>query len=629
MIAWKWLAVLSVCAGFTRAQAPSLPVEVTVQAEEVVEDLPVPKSAPSKVVAVTVFRGNALVTREVTIPDGNGLVEVVVTPLPAATIAGSLYGEGAVGLRVLSTRNRTRAVKDDARAEVRNLQEEIKALSREAEQSTRASQVHKQNLDFLAKLENFTSATMQSVTDKGKLDGEATIDLSKYVIESRTEVSAGQVELEQQLATTTEAINFAKRQLKEISAGSVRKEMDAVIVVDRVNIKAGTVKLNYVVGFASWDPSYRVRAGTAKEPMQLEYLASIEQNSGEPWTDVAITLSTAQPSLNATPPSLKPLVISAIGPAESNKPGGAGPAVEPSASDNRLQAQQYRGMAEQQTLVRNAKANGALLNEAAALDQANELLAKDDDKPAVPGDDEELVEGPSVTYHLKGVFSVPSRRDPQVIEVARVELAPEYYARAVPVLSPHVYRQAKLTNSSEFILLPGEASMYVGSDFVGRMNLPLVAIGEQFTVGLGVDPQLQIARRLVTKKRTMQGGNQVYDYEFRITIRSYKTTPVTMQVHDRLPKAEAESVAVSLTSSKPELSMEPGFVRTFKPDNLLRWDLEIPPNSTGEKSVTIVYQFKLEYAREMTLQYLSSGGLMEAPIGGMGGGMGGMGGGMR
>ena len=51
----------------------------------------------------------------------------------------------------------------------------------------------------------------------------------------------------------------------------------------------------------------------------------------------------------------------------------------------------------------------------------------------------------------------------------------DFFYKAVPVLTPHVYRQANLTNSSEYVLLPGQATMYLGTDFVGRMDLPLVA----------------------------------------------------------------------------------------------------------------------------------------------------------
>src|SRR5262249_56005911 len=124
-------------------------------------------------------------------------------------------------------------------------------------------------------------------------------------------------------------------------------------------------------------------------------------------------------------------------------------------------------------------------------------------------------EGPSVTYHLRSKLSVPSRNEEQVIEVAKIDLAPEYYFKAVPVLTPHIYRLANLTNKSEYVLLPGEATMYLGTDFVGRMDLPLVAIGEQFTAGFGVDPQLQVQRQMVDKSRETKGGNQVLKDEYR------------------------------------------------------------------------------------------------------------------
>src|SRR5207247_5535988 len=122
-------------------------------------------------------------------------------------------------------------------------------------------------------------------------------------------------------------------------------------------------------------------------------------------------------------------------------------------------------------------------------------------------------QGQSGTYHLDTKLTVPSRNEEQVIEVKRVELKPDFCYMAVPVLTRHVYRLANLANTSETVLLPGEATMYNGEDFVGRMDVPLVAIGEQFTAGFGVDPQLQIIREMMDKQRTQQGGNQVLKYD--------------------------------------------------------------------------------------------------------------------
>src|SRR4051794_26394580 len=92
-----------------------------------------PTTAPSKVSAVTIYQDSALVTREVTTPASAGLMELIVSPLPAQTIDSSLYSEGGDGIRILTTRYRTRAIKEDTREEVRAKEQQIKSLQSDAE----------------------------------------------------------------------------------------------------------------------------------------------------------------------------------------------------------------------------------------------------------------------------------------------------------------------------------------------------------------------------------------------------------------------------------------------------------------------------------------------------------------
>ena len=143
--------------------------------------------------------------------------------------------------------------------------------------------------------------------------------------------------------------------------------------------------------------------------------------------------------------------------------------------------------------------------------------------------------------------------------------------------------------------------MYHGSDFVGRMALPLVAIGEEFTVGFGAEPQLQVQRQMLDRTKTMQAGNQVLKFDYRILISSYKEEKVKVQVWDRLPRGENESLNVTLVKVSPELCKDPVYEREEKANNLLRWDLEIEPGMRGEKALKLSYEFKLELDKQATL----------------------------
>ena len=383
--------------------------------------------------------------------------------------------------------------------------------------------------------------------------------------------------------------------------------------------------------------------------VKVEYLAAVTQQSGEDWSGVSLVLSNAQPLLNAAPPELRALAV-AVGSAGGRLPtpgfgpaGGRQPTVNAPAAPQqqavpqpqlgRVQnldnikkalegqtqqleiinpqgnnsaeelagaAKQLRTRAQNDLNRSNSYQSNEIFNYAGALDQARDLTLLADEKPGV-SKPVSRGEGPSITHRLPGVTTISSRNDEQVLEVARFDLPADTFYKAVPVLTPHVYRQSNLANKSGFVILPGEATMYHMGDFVGKMNLPLVAVGEQFVVGFGAEPQLQVQRTLMEKTRTTQGGNQVLKFDYRFLVSSYLKEKVKLQVWDRLPWAEGEAVSVTIGKTEPELSKDALYLREERPRNLLRWDLEILPGQSGEKAKKVTYDFRMELDKNMSI----------------------------
>jgi hypothetical protein len=568
---------------------------------------PAAKIARSKIDRVTVYPNSALVTREVEVPDGAGLVELVVAPMPERLVPSTMYSEGADGIRVLTTRFSTRQVLEDTSEERRKLEaekEKYQVLGAKIDSEAGSCQ---KNMDLLNKLEG--------ATDKSTRTGDEVIAVAKYVMEQRTEKAKELVALKDQKRLNEIQVNFIQRKMGELGQGSGRMEREAVIVVDREKGKGGTIRLNYLVGSVAWRPEYKVRAGKLSEDVQVDYLANLMQHSGEDWGQVSLTLSTAQPMLNASPPdlcTLQPILAARGAPGGPPMPtGGPTSPYAQNATNKELEikANKLRALAGDNYRSGKAKeqiAANKQLNDAAAWEQnadlmrsRAEVLAQLKKGPAAVGP--AGTDGPSVTYHLASKLTVPSRGEEQVIEVVKLKLTPKYYYKTVPVLNNHVYRLADLVNSSTHILLPGEATMFQGTDFVGRMPMPLVAIGEEFTAGFGVDTQLQIQRQMVDQTRTTQGGNQVIKYDYRILVSSFKSEPVKLQVWDRLPKGENESVGITLLKSAPELSKDGIYLRESRPNNLLRWDVEVAANCNGEKALPITYEFRMELDRQMAI----------------------------
>jgi uncharacterized protein (TIGR02231 family) len=601
------VVLLLLAAGLVPAEGPPAQEPAPAPAGGGKEPAPLPagvKLAASRVVAVTVYANNALVTREVDVPEGAGTFELTVTPLPPATVNGSLYTEGADNIRVLATRFRTRAVREDTREDVRQLQDELKQLQQSQEKTEADVKAAQANLQLLTKLEGFTATTATPAADKGVVNGEAAILLSKHIMQSRGEKSKELVDLQQQLQGIQEKTAFTRLKLSELAWSPNRTERDAVIVVEKGNAAAGKVRLNYLVDEASWRPQYKLRAGkAAKDPVRLEYLAAVVQHTGEDWSHVELVLSTAEPTFNSAPPDLQTLQVTVV-------PRGTGPhGMAAAAGDPDLEEQvrSLRTKAQKDFNQKKAATGLALVNTAAALDQSWELLNQE--AAVRRGCSLTAREGPNVAYHLATRLTLPSRVEEQNLEVTRLDLPPDYYYKAVPILTPHVYRLAGLTNTSDYVLLPGEATVYVGPDFVGQMSLPLVAVGEPFTAAFGVDPQLQVQRQMTDWSLSTSGGNQVRRYEYRIRVSSYKPERVRMQVWERLPHAETDTVNVSLIKATPEVSADPPYVREQRPNNLLRWDVSVEPGMSGEKALAIDYEFKMEHDKAMSIASFQTSGI--------------------
>ncbi len=120
-----------------------------------------PAPIKSKIDAITVYRGQALVTRLIDLPASTGLTEIVVSELPDRLLANSLFAEPAnpESTSVRSISYRERPVSTDVRDEVRALDTQIRALSDKLAANTKTREVLAEQRAYLEKLAHFVAPT--------------------------------------------------------------------------------------------------------------------------------------------------------------------------------------------------------------------------------------------------------------------------------------------------------------------------------------------------------------------------------------------------------------------------------------------------------------------------------------
>ncbi|HLX62666.1 MAG TPA: mucoidy inhibitor MuiA family protein [Planctomycetota bacterium] len=568
-----------------------------------------------KVDAVTVYRGQALITRAVDLKAPAGLQEVVVTDLPARVIPGSIYAEGDEGVEVRSVLYRERAVDQDIREEVRKLDAQIRDVQDKIAASKRQGEVLAERKAYLQRLQQFTAPTATFELTKGVLNADTLQKVTTFQFEQFQTIATEEIKLSTQERDLAEQQNVLQRQRNELTGGSARTVREALVFVNLAKAD-GAFRLRYLVENASWTPSYNIRADAKRDKVVVEYDASIQQMSGEDWTGVQMTLSTATPSLVARAPALVPLTV-ALAPLAQTK------LVVQTADEygnqrdliveRRNKAQQGRGgnfnNDLQSQIANNANPNFNAkqqveqadndLNDIAGELQILDLVAKGKISKKQEKSRAIADESVSVTYELPGRTSLPSRASEQLIQIASMPMKSEFYKTAIPLLTNYVYEEASLTNESKLVLLAGPASTFVAKQFVGRGEVPTVAIGESFTVGFGIDASLRAERELVEKTDTIQGGNRVQSFTYRLQVENFNGEAAAVRILERLPTAKENEIRVVPAPMSLEISKDPMYEKNEHKKGILRWDASVPAQAIGPKAFSIQYQFSLEYDRQM------------------------------
>ena len=207
-------------------------------------------------------------------------------------------------------------------------------------------------------------------------------------------------------------------------------------------------------------------------------------------------------------------------------------------------------------------------------------------------------EGISVEYRLPSRIGLASRQDQQIVRIADMELGSQFVFSGTPVLSEYVYLEGTARNTSDVVLLEGPYTAYLDGRFVGRASLPMVGIGESFTVGYGIDSQLRVQRVLTDRTSQIQGGNEVTTFSYRLTVSNFKNEPVTLRLYDRRPVPQNADIRIEVTTpTEYPLSTDALYVRDRMPQGILRWDLTVPAGSNGADALQIVYSVRMEYDR--------------------------------
>jgi uncharacterized protein (TIGR02231 family) len=488
------------------------------------------KTDGAAITQVTVYADRAEVVRTFKGRLEAGEQTLVFDRLPGATRLDQLRVEGRGAFTLVDIRPETIQTKEVANAQVRALQDALKAqdLRQQALNQTEARLTfQKSALDKM--LARLTTAGKESANpEMDPLKWAAFLDFQdKQLAEVDRQLLALQADRE---AVRAE-VDRLNRELGALRGNERRSRLLAKVNLDVRQAGEVEVNLSYLVRGPSWSPSYDMRADTKAKTLEVTYRAEVRQATGEDWQGVSLRLSTAQPGLAGREPKMDPWFLTK---AEAVAFAGTvtGGRVGNGWADNRFQMFNEVQVTGNSMTISGVAGGGTL----------KRMEAMDERRASVQAG------GTAATFVIDRKSDILADNKPAQVTVMR-ESFPAYFRHTcVPKLSPFVYLKTKAVNKTGFTFLPGPTAVFLDGAFVAQANLDLVPSGQDFWTYLGVDQGVSVERKVLARREETTGvfGKKtlrtVFDQVFKL--KNGKATDIELVLWDQVPASNHEDIKV-------------------------------------------------------------------------------------
>jgi len=520
----------------------------------------------SRISAVTVYQDRAVVTRSATVQLTGGTAELVFANLPQALNEQSLQvsGKGTAQATILDVSAKQTFIDYTPNARVKELEDQLRALGKQT-----------RGIDDRANLLNASAATLDRM--EGALFAPPAKDVPRpdlnqftaalaYLSEQKARLTTERATLDEQREDLQNKITTVQNQLNELRGAGGKAFKTVTVRVAAAQAGSLDVSLAYTVPGASWVPSYDVRVASSERLVQLDYFGIVRQGTGEDWKDVALTLSTARPSLGGAAPVLNVWQLEVMDPIALRQKE------ERFRLDDMRAAKSLNAPAavNMQTLTSNAGALGG------AEEKDSRFAMATIESGAT-----------SASFKIAVSSTIASDNSPQKVPItsASLKAVPEYLT--VPKRQAAAFLTSKVVNSSDFPLLAGAMNVFLDGTFVATSGLRTVMSGEKFDLALGVDDGIAIKHKRVnkfTEDTGLTNSGKRITYEYLITVQNNKKTAERVIVADQVPLSRNEKIVVKLLS--PD-------AKDVKPtdEGTLKWTLDLKPGEKRELTV----KFTVEY----------------------------------
>ncbi|MCE3294312.1 MAG: hypothetical protein K0R65_26 [Crocinitomicaceae bacterium] len=340
-----------------------------------------------------------------------------------------------------------------------------------------------------------------------------------------------------------------------------------VITVSSKEVVTGKLSFSYLVSNAGWTPLYDLKSEVLTGKVNLNYKAQVFQNTGVNWDEVKLTISTNNPYMNKTKPTLHPWYIDYYTRVQDTYNGGAYKNITPTPAYKQNESLSTMDM-------EDAMDMNAARTSAEFVTMVDQVI--------------------SAEFRIDLPYSIASNNEEHMVLIKNEDLTADFKYYTVPKIDPSVYLVAQISKLDELQLVPAKANIFFDGTYMGETYIDPRNMEDTLSLSLGKDPNIIVKRTLLKKesKEKIIGNEKERTNSFEIEIKNLKSTNIEVIVQDQIP-----------VTTNADITIEAGNLDKAKLDpvtGILEWKLDLKTKES--KKLNFSYKVKFNKDQNVSIQ---------------------------